>query len=159
MEIYYEPQHHSGQALPQWEENNEVFDGNPLMEKYPLQLAQTRTRFFVHSHFRGAAWLAQFYTPRIELNPQAMAERGLEDGDAVEVFNDRGSFSCQAFGNNAIRPTSARIYEAAWSKDCLSGNPQNVTNDHVNERDADLITGAPIPFNDTLVEVRKVQGE
>lgn len=44
------------------------------MEKYPLQLAQTRTRFFVHSHFRGAAWLAQFYTPRIELNPQAMAE-------------------------------------------------------------------------------------
>lgn len=53
MEIYYEPQHHSGQALPQWEENNEVFDGNPLMEKYPLQLAQTRTRFFVHSHFRG----------------------------------------------------------------------------------------------------------
>ncbi|MEE0582842.1 MAG: molybdopterin-dependent oxidoreductase, partial [Adlercreutzia sp.] len=114
MEIYYEPQHHSGQALPQWEENNEVFDGNPLMEKYPLQLAQTRTRFFVHSHFRGAAWLAQFYTPRIELNPQAMAERGLEDGDAVEVFNDRGSFSCQAFRNNAIRPTSARIYEAAW---------------------------------------------
>ena len=113
MEIYYEPQHHSGQALPQWEENNEVFDGNPLMEKYPLQLAQTRTRFFVHSHFRGAAWL------------------------------------------NAIRPTSARIYEAAWSKDCISGNPQNVTNDHVNERDADLLTGAPIPFNDTLVEVRK----
>ena len=152
MEIYYEPQHHSGQALPQWEENNEVFDGNPLMEKYPLQLAQTRTRFFVHSHFRGAAWLAQFYTPRIELNPQAMAERGLEDGDAVEVFNDRGSFSCQAFGNNAIRPTSARIYEAAWSKDCISGNPQN---DHVNDRDADLLTGAPIPFNDTLVEVRK----
>ncbi len=155
MEIYYEPQHHSGQALPQWEENNEVFDGNPLMEKYPLQLAQTRTRFFVHSHFRGAAWLAQFYTPRIELNSQAMAERGLEGGDAVEVFNDRGSFSCQAFGNNAIRPTSARIYEAAWSKDCISGNPQNVTNDHVNERDADLLTGAPIPFNDTLVEVRK----
>ncbi len=159
MEIYYEPQRHSGQALPQWEENNEVFDGNPLLEKYPLQLAQTRTRFFVHSHFRGAAWLAQFYTGCIELNPQAMEERGLIDGDIVEVFNDRGTFSCPVYGNNAIRPTSARIYEAAWSKDCTSGNPQNVTNDHVNERDADLITGAPIPFNDTLVEVRKVQGE
>lgn len=159
MEIYYEPQRHSGQALPQWEENNEVFDGNPLLEKYPLQLAQTRTRFFVHSHFRGAAWLAQFYTGCIELNPQAMEERGLMDGDIVEVFNDRGTFSCPVYGNNAIRPTSARIYEAAWSKDCTSGNPQNVTNDHVNERDADLITGAPIPFNDTLVEVRKVQGE
>ena len=85
-----------------------------------------------------------------------MAERGLEDGDAVEVFNDRGSFSCQAFGNNAIRPTSARMLRSRVVERIASrGNPQNVTNDHVNERDADLLTGAPIPFNDTLVEVRK----
>lgn len=58
-------------------------------------------------------------------------------------------------GTTPFAPPPARIYEAAWSKDCISGNPQNVTNDHVNERDADLLTGAPIPFNDTLVEVRK----
>ena len=37
----------------------------------------------------------------------------------------------------------------------IEGNTQDVTNDHVNERDEYLLTGAPIPYNDTLIEVKK----
>ena len=55
MEIYYEPQHHSARRFPVGRRTTRGLDGNPLMEKHPLQLAQTRTRFFVHSHFSGAA--------------------------------------------------------------------------------------------------------
>ena len=128
---------------------------NPLAEKYPLQFTQTRTRFSNPSHFKAAAWLQQFVKPVLELNPKDMESRGIADGDLIEAFNDRGSFKCVARANNAVRPGSSRTFEAGWSKFIEEGNTQNVTNDHVNERDEYLPTGAPIPFNDTLIEVKK----
>jgi len=91
----------------------------------------------------------------LELNPKDMESRGIADGDLIEAFNDRGSFKCVARANNAVRPGSSRTFEAGWSKFIEEGNTQNVTNDHVNERDEYLPTGAPIPFNDTLIEVKK----
>lgn len=155
MEVYYQSQAEVGQGWPNWEENNEAYAGNPLAEKYPLQFTQTRTRFSNHSHFKAAAWLQQFVKPVLELNPKDMESRGIADGDLIEAFNDRGSFKCVARANNAVRPGSSRTFEAGWSKFIEEGNTQNVTNDHVNERDEYLPTGAPIPFNDTLIEVKK----
>ena len=155
IEPYYESVLASGQAWPNWEENNEAFEGNPLAEQYPLQFTQTRTRFSNHSHFKAATWLQQYHESFLELNPADMAARGLEDGDVAEGFNDRGSFKCPVFGNAAVRPGTARTFEAGWSKHMVEGNTQNVTNDHVNPRDEYLPTGAPIPFNDTLIEVKK----
>lgn len=155
MEVYYEAVLPSGQAWPSWEDNDEVFDGNPLLEKYPLQFTQIRTRFSNHSHFKAASWLQQFTGSFLELNPVDMESRGLQNGDVVEGFNDRGSFKCRVHANNAVRPGTARTFEAGWSKHMIEGNTQNVTNDHVNPRDEYLPTGAPIPFNDTLIEVKK----
>ena len=155
MEVYYEDVVPSGQAWPNWEENNEVFDGNPLMDKYPLQFTQTRTRFSNHSHFKAATWLQQFHESFLELNPADMETRDLHDGDVIEGFNDRGSFKCLVYANASVRPGTARTFEAGWSKHMIEGNTQNVTNDHVNPRDEYLPTGAPIPFNDTLIEVKK----
>jgi molybdopterin-containing oxidoreductase family molybdopterin binding subunit len=155
MEVYYEDQVPTSQGWPNWEENNEAYEGNPLCNKYPLQFTQTRTRFSNHSHFKAAKWLQQFTEPVLELNPVDMESRGLNTDDLIEAYNDRGSFKCKVVANNAIRPGSARSFEAGWSKYIAEGNTQNVTNDHVNERDAYLLTGAPIPFNDTLIEVKK----
>lgn len=155
LELYYEAQVQVEQALPTWEENNEVYDDNPLREKYPLQLTQTRTRFSNHSYFKAATWLQQFHESFIELNPVDMQARGLIDGDTVEAFNDRGSFKCPVRSNAAVRPGCARTLEAGWSKYMIEGNTQNVTNNHVNPRDPYLMTGAPIPFHDTLIEIKK----
>ena len=155
MEVYYQSQAEVGQGWPNWEENNEAYTGNPLAEKYPIQFNQTRTRFSNHSHFKAAAWLQQFVKPVLELNPVDMDARGIVDGDLVEAFNDRGSFKCTVRANNAVRPGSSRTFEAGWSKFIDEGNTQNVTNDHVNARDEYLPGGAPIPFNDTLIEVKK----
>lgn len=155
IEVYYENVKESGQAWPNWEDNNEAYEGNPLMEKYPLQFTQTRTRFSNHSHFKAATWLQQFHESFLELNPVDMESRGLADGDVVEGYNDRGSFKCPVYANAAVRPGTARTFEAGWSKHMVEGNTQNVTNDYVNPRDKYLPTGAPIPFNDTLIEVKK----
>ena len=73
----------------------------------------------------------------------------------VRVFNDRGEFKVHAAANNAIRPGSVRIYEAATADYTVAGNLQNVTNNTMIERGYDLMCGPVIPFSDTLVEIEK----
>lgn len=155
LEVYYEPQVKYSQALPTWVQNNEAYEGSPLSEKYPLQFTQTRSRFFIHSHLQAAEWIRQFRGTYLEVNPQDLESRGIADNDLIEAFNDRGSFTCHVRANAAVHPGSSRIIEGAWSKFIENGNPQDVTNDTLQERGELFIKGPVIPFNDTLIEIKK----
>ena len=55
----------------------------------------------------------------------------------------------------AVRPGTCVIVEGIWPKYMEQGSMQNVTNDAVNPRGAVLAKGRVIPFNDTLVDVKK----
>lgn len=155
FEVYYEDMVSFGQALPTYEAPNEAAADNPLRETYPLQFSQPRTRFHLHNQFCDAAWIAPYCEPVVELNPIDMATRELVDGDKIETFNDRGSFKCAVRANQSVRPGTARMYEGMWSKYMDEGNVQNVTNDFMAERGYVQFAGPVIPFNDTLVEVKK----
>lgn len=155
IEVYYEDLVVDNQQLPNWEEPCEVFEGNPLAKKYPLQLGQPRTRFRIHNQYAEAGWIRQFYDVYLEMNPSDMKSRGLVAGDHVEIFNDRGKAGCRVRPNNAIRPGTIRAYEGTWSKFMDFGNIQDLTNDTMIERGYRLQCGPVIPFNDTLVEVKK----
>lgn len=154
MEVYYDNMVPFEQELPKWEPCIEIAD-EQLRALYPLQLTNARTRFRIHNQFSDADWLQLLYEPLIMLNPKDMDSRGLANGDTVRVFNDRGSFMVHAAGNSAIRPGSARIYEAATSDYEVEGNMQNVTNNTMVERGYDLMCGPVIPFSDTLVQIEK----
>ena len=155
QEPYYENMLAWGQAFPQWEQPGEAYADNPLREKYPLQFNQARSRFRVHSAYSGAKWIQQLFEPHIELNPVDAASRGLADGDAVEVFNDRGSFRTKLRLNNAVQPESAFMAESTYRQYLDGTLMQSVSNDQVNPRGYDQTFGPMIPFNDTLIEIRK----
>lgn len=155
MDVYYDSLASFGQALPVWEPCNEIAADNPLREKYPLQLANVRSRFRIHNQFNDAKWMQQYFEPTVELSPSEAQKRGIADGDIVEVFNDRGSFQVRAVSNESIRPGSIRLAEGSTADYMVRGNMQSVTNDAMNERGYGLLQGPVIPFSDTLVEVRK----
>jgi molybdopterin-containing oxidoreductase family molybdopterin binding subunit len=155
LELYYEGLLDDGQELPNYEDAQEAYAGNPLAEKYPLQFHNGRTKYYIHNQFCNAAWIQQYREPVVELNPQELVARGLIAGEHVEVFNDRSALGCRIMANEAIRPGSARYYEGTWTRYAKKGNVQELTNDVVNPRGAKLMVGPVIPFNDTLVEVRK----
>ena len=96
------------------------------------------------------------FEPCIELNPADAVTRGLEDGDAVEVFNDRGSFRTVLRVNEAVRPDSAFMVESTYRQYLDGTIMQSVSNDQLNERGYALPFGPMIPFNDTLIEIKKV---
>ncbi|MGL5257739.1 MAG: molybdopterin-dependent oxidoreductase [Proteocatella sp.] len=155
LQLYYENLSSFGQALPTFEGQNEAFDENKLVEKYPLQFSQPRTKYHIHSQFCDASWIQQYYEAVLEINPVDAKSRNLHQGDVVEVFNDRGKFKCHCQLNEAVRPGAIRMYEGMWEKYMKEGSIQNVTNDARNRRGYNLVNGPVVPFNDTLVQVRK----
>lgn len=154
MDVYYDTLAKYNQALPTWEPCVEIGDKD-ARDAHPLQLTNTRTRFRIHNQFNDSEWLKNYYEPTIAVNPADLAERGIVTGDIVEVFNDRGSFKVRVDANEAIRPGSARLYEAATSDYTAGGNMQSVTNDTMIERGYSLMCGPVIPFSDTLVDIVK----
>ena len=118
-------------------------------------MTQRRSKYFIHQNFMDASWLRQYYEPTLEMNPIDMEARGLESGDVIEAFNERGSFQCACVATEAVRPGTAVIIEGIWDKYMVSGNLQNVTNDAANPRGRALAKGRVTPFNATLIEVKK----
>lgn len=155
LEVYYADMVKFDQALPTYEAPEETGPDSKLRETFPLQLCQMRTRFHIHNQFCDAEWIRQYSTAALHLNPVDMDARGLADGDTVEAFNDRGSFGCPVVGDESVRPGTARVFEGEWSKFMASGNIQNVTNPGISDRGRALLNGPVIPYNDTLVEVKK----
>ena len=155
IDLYYENQASFDQALPTWEEPNEAYSDNPLREQYPLTMLQRRTKYHIHGMFNDATWIRQYSKAQLEINPVDAKARGLASGDVVEVYNDRGSFSCECVLTNAVQPGTTIVVEGAWEKHMVSGIIQNVTNDFVTPRWQVLMNGRVTGFNDSLVEVKK----
>lgn len=155
IHIYFDHLVKWGNALPRYEQQSEWYAGNPRLEEYPLQFCQLRTKFFIHDQFISSTWLRQFIEPQVEMCSEEMTLRGLKDGDIVRVFNDRGEFKCKAVTNEKIRPHTVGMVEGWWTDFMESGCFQDVTNDYMPERGADLKYGSMQPVLDTIVQVEK----
>lgn len=156
LELYYETMIEDKQALPAYEKPLEADTDNPLFQKYPLMYTQPRTKYRVHSQFTNSSWISQMDPgPRLEINPIDAKSRGLKNGDIVEVFNDRGKLKVPCKVTEIVRPGQVRHREGWWSKHEIAGNFQSLTNNNGNPRQYKLFYGPVIPFNDSLVEVKK----
>lgn len=63
------------------------------------------------------------------IHPSDAADRGIQDGDVIRVFNDRGACLCGAILSDAIRPGVVQVSTGAWYRPdeetnlCRNGNP------------------------------------
>jgi anaerobic selenocysteine-containing dehydrogenase len=84
----------------------------------------------------------------VVVSPEDAASRGIEEGDAVRVFNDRGSFSCRVKVSDDTRAGVVVAPMGWWSADYPEGRAAQVT---TSQRLTSL--GAAPTFNDNRVEV------
>ena len=152
-ELYSEALAQQGvDPLPFYNPPAELPSSNPaLARKYPLSFLSPPRRNFLNSSFAN---LPRFRdgdkTPEIELHPDDAAARGIRDGDAVRVFNDRGAFGAVARVNGKPRRGVAVALSVWWKK--FSPDGRNA-NEVTSQRIADL--GGAATFYDCLVEVEK----
>ena len=122
---------------------------NELAGKYPLFAVQQKTYRGVHSTFHALPWMDEICDtePHILMHADDAAARGIADGDAVVVFNDRGEHRGIARVNKLLKPGVIGLQNGWWEQQ--GGSSSYVTNDKWKT------LGGTHCCNQTLVDVKK----
>jgi anaerobic selenocysteine-containing dehydrogenase len=118
-------------------------------ERYPLAMISPPARNFLNSSFVNVKSLRDIEgEPVLELHAADASARGIQSGQVVRVFNDRGEYFCKAVVSKRARPGVVNGL-GIWSRKLgLAGtNVNQLTSQHL----TDLGRG-PV-FYDCLVEV------
>ncbi|WP_211445195.1 molybdopterin-containing oxidoreductase family protein [Collimonas humicola] len=127
---------------------------NPeLARKYPLGMISPPARNFLNSSFVNVKSLRDTEgEPHLDMHPADAAQRGLATGDAVRIFNDRGSFNARLRVTDKAR-TGLVVGLSIWWKKMASDGKN--ANEVTSQRLTDM--GRAPTFYDVLVEVEKLQ--
>jgi anaerobic selenocysteine-containing dehydrogenase len=121
-------------------------------KRYPLEFLSRKADNFMNStfaHLQGHRKMEARKTQRLEMHPKDAEARGIAEGDAIRIWNDRGALTLKAMMNSSL-PAGVVTGQLDWAK--LSGDGGNV-NALTSERLTDI--GAGATFYSTLVEVGK----
>src|SRR3989449_246398 len=82
--------------------------------RYPLRLVTPKSRARTHSIHDNQPILMRADRDDVWINPADAAARGLVDGEAVRVFNQRGATMLPACVTDRVAPGVVSIKEGAW---------------------------------------------
>jgi anaerobic selenocysteine-containing dehydrogenase len=152
-EFYSDALEHAGlDPLPDYLPPYESADGAPeLAARYPLAMISPPARNFLNSTFVNVESLrATEGEPHVDLNPVDAAIRGIENGDEVRVFNDRGTLRARARVSERAREGLVVGLSIWWKKLAPDGrNANEVTSQALTD------LGGSATFYDCLVEVER----
>jgi anaerobic selenocysteine-containing dehydrogenase len=130
----------------------EVADAG-LAERFPLALVTPKTHLFLNSTFANQRRQhAAQPAPEVVVSPGDAAARGIEDGAAVRVFNERGSFTCAARVSDDARSGVLVAPMGWWNADYPEGRSAQATTPQLLTAEGNAPT-----FNDNRVEIEGVR--
>jgi molybdopterin-containing oxidoreductase family molybdopterin binding subunit len=158
IEFYSEQMREFGQELPVYIEPIESAR-QPQAAKYPVSYISTHTKYGNHSLLANVSWLRELDPePFLEINPVDATKRGIDDGDMVVAFNDRGTVRLKAKVHDGVRPGIININEGWWHQQFAEGSYQALTHATINPAQAAVFEPNSAMY-DNLVEVKKANGE
>lgn len=138
--------------------------GGRAAHSYPLHMISNQPSTKLHSQYDVGA---HSQTTRIEgrepvrINPTDAATRGIETGNIVRLFNDRGECLAGAVVSDAVRPGVVQISTGAWYDPSVPGqkslekhgNPNVLTDDRGTSRLAQATSA-----HSCLIEIERFTG-
>jgi anaerobic selenocysteine-containing dehydrogenase len=116
--------------------------------RYPLYFMTPNTKNRIHSQFNNLETILKVSPkPTLLMHPEDAGRRGIEDGDTVRVFNDRGHVEVEACYDLGIRAGCVSMTNGWW---ITQGGTVNFCS---LGRETDMGHGAA--FHENLVEVRR----
>src|SRR6056297_315935 len=83
-------------------------------KKYPLQALGHHYMPRVHSTHDGIDWLEEAFPQRVFMNPWDAEKRGIQNGEEILVYNDRGKIRIPCRITPKIMPGVLNIPQGAW---------------------------------------------
>ena len=133
-------------GLPDYLPNHEIPKANTA---YPLAMVSPPARHFLNSTFVNVTSLRDVEgEPLLEIHPLDAKARGVQDGQTVVVFNERGRHVCRARVSERPRPGLVVGLGLWWRRHGINGT-------NVNELTSQALTdlGRAPTFYDCAVEV------
>lgn len=139
--------------------------GSPDTERFPLHLISNQPKTRLHSQLdAGVTSRGEKVADRepVWINPADAAARGIQDGDVVRLFNDRGTCLAGALVTDRVMPGVIQLATGAWYDPevpgqvgalCKHGNPNVLTRDKGTSR-----LGQGVSAHTCLVEIAKHEG-
>jgi len=139
-------------VIPKWVEPWE-YAGSEKAKQYPFHLVSPHPRWRTHSIFNNCAWLRETYEQEVTINASDAKRLGIQMGDTVEVWNDRGKVVVPAYVTERCMPGVLVLYEGAWidldeNGIDRAGNPDMLTLDEPSPAGA-------FAYNTVLASVKK----
>ncbi|MBQ3829902.1 MAG: molybdopterin-dependent oxidoreductase [Spirochaetales bacterium] len=100
-------------SLPSYIPTEEGYEDSKN-SKYPLQLIASHSKRLCHSIHDQNRLLEELERPSVWINKEDADQRGISDGDLVEVFNKRGSSRLPAFVTDRIMKGVIAMQEGYW---------------------------------------------
>jgi anaerobic dimethyl sulfoxide reductase subunit A len=100
-------------AVPKYIQEWESFFG-PEAERFPLSLIGYHNFHHVHSTHDNVDWLEEAFPQRLYISEHDAGQRGLQDGDSVRVFNDRGTLVVPCRITRRIMPGVVGLPQGGW---------------------------------------------
>ena len=145
-----------------------------LAEKYPFHLISPHPRFDYHTqHNSSTPWFWEIPENRKFINgnpyliarihPKKAQEKGIREGDIMELFNDRGSVLCVAHLTHRVEENTIHAYGSSGIYNPVEpGSCGPDIGGCVNLLTPGRLIGDMVPGmapNSTLLDVRKYEGE
>jgi anaerobic selenocysteine-containing dehydrogenase len=142
-----------GLGVPDHVPNYESVRSSPeLARDFPLAMISPPARNFLNSSFVNVKSLRDIEAePLVEMHASDAAARGLQGGEMVRVFNQRGEYRCRVAVSPRARPGVVNGLGIWWRKLGVAGT--NV-NEVTHQRLTDI--GRAPTFYDCLVDVQAV---
>ncbi len=116
---FFGDNHPSAPVIPKYIPSPETQNSCRLQD-YPLILTTPHPKLGRHSQWQNLSWHHDEYQMRIQgyvpvlINPTDARARGVNTGDLVRIYNDRGAILCRAYVTPRIRPQVVRVNEGGW---------------------------------------------
>lgn len=131
--------------------------GDARQKKYPLQCFGFHGHGRIHSTFHNLPQLRSLHPDVVFMNPVDAEARGIQDGDKVFIYNDRGTVLLPTRVTPRLMPGVCTIPQGAWYKPEMIGGKKVDVGGCINT----LTHHRPSPYgkgnaqHNVLVQIRK----
>jgi anaerobic dimethyl sulfoxide reductase subunit A len=137
--------------VPAWEGPKD-----PLRARFPLQCIGHHTKRRAHSIFDESRRMEEIEPQALWINPEDAASRGLAEGEAARVFNDRGACELPLKLTQRMMPGVVSMPQGAWwTPDAEGVDRRGCVNALARYEPTPLAFGNP--SHTMLVEVRRAE--
>lgn len=127
--------------------------------KYPLQVFNGHYLRRSHSSFDACSYLREAFASPVFMNAQDAADRGIEDGDWVRVYNDAGAIVRQASVVETMMPGVCNHMHGSWLELDEKDGDTSINGGTNVLIDSSTSAGAQQGYNTVLCQIEKYSNQ